>query len=53
MREDSIVEEVRKFREEHAAKFGYDIRYRGRREETPAAKRAESGFVCTSRTARW
>jgi hypothetical protein len=26
MREDSIVEEVRKFRDEHAAKFGYDIR---------------------------
>ena len=26
MREDSIVEEVRKYRDEHAAKFGYDIR---------------------------
>jgi hypothetical protein len=26
MREDSIVEEVRKFREERAAKFGYDLR---------------------------
>ena len=26
MREDSIIEEVRKYRDEHAAKFGYDIR---------------------------
>jgi hypothetical protein len=26
MREDSIVEEVRKFRDERAAKFGYDLR---------------------------
>jgi hypothetical protein len=26
MREDPIVEEVRKFRDEHAAKFGYDLR---------------------------
>ncbi len=26
MREDPIVEEVRKFRDERAAKFGYDLR---------------------------
>ena len=46
MREDPIVEEIRRIKREHAARYGYDIR---RMVRALREKQAASGRVVVSR----